>query len=144
MYKSMLGIILKIMKYEIEDTVKIKDFNANSMFCGMKEFCGKIAKIVGKGNDFYYINIDTGYYQWREDLFEDIHEFKPFDKVLVRDENDEEWLPNFFFMYNIDSNYPYLTMNDTSFKQCIPYKGNEILAFKVIPEGPVIKTTDIF
>lgn len=72
------------------------------------------------------------------------YKFKPFDKVLVRDDDDDAWIPNFFFMYNIDSNYPYLTMNDTSFKQCIPYKGNEILAFKVIPEGPVIKTTDIF
>lgn len=56
-------------------------------------------------------------------------EFKPFDKVLVRNTDTEEWFPGFFEKYDSTWNYPYHIMNlrsmtDFSFKQCIPYEGN--------------------
>lgn len=58
--------------------------------------------------------------------------FKPFDKVLVRNENNQEWLPGFFHMFDGDWNHPYCIMNlhhlsDYAYKQCIPYEGNEHL-----------------
>ncbi len=59
-------------------------------------------------------------------------EFKPFDKVLVRNTDTEEWFPGFFEKFDITWNYPYHIMNrrsmtDFAFKQCIPYEGNEHL-----------------
>lgn len=65
-------------------------------------------------------------------------EFKPFDKVLVRNTDTEEWFPGFFEKFDSTWNYPYHIMNrrsmtDFAFKQCIPYEGNEHLAFTSDP-----------
>lgn len=59
-------------------------------------------------------------------------EFKPFDKVLVRNTDTEEWFPGFFEKFDSTWNNPYHIMNrrnmtDFAFKQCIPYIGNESL-----------------
>ena len=59
-------------------------------------------------------------------------EFKPFDKVLVRNTDTEEWFPGFFEKFDSTWNYPYHIMNrrsmtDFAFKQCIPYEENEHL-----------------
>ena len=59
-------------------------------------------------------------------------EFKPFDKVLVRSTDTEEWFPGFFEKFDSTWNNPYHIMNlrsmtDFAFKQCIPYEGNEHL-----------------
>lgn len=58
--------------------------------------------------------------------------FKPFDKVLVRNYDTDEWLPGFFYRFDKDWNYPYHIMNlhhltDFAYKQCIPYEGSEHL-----------------
>lgn len=56
------------------------------------------------------------------------HEFKPFDKVLVRDNSEDKWVPDIFRYYNDNypKNYPYrCCAND--YMQCIPYEGNEHL-----------------
>lgn len=53
--------------------------------------------------------------------------FKPFDKVLVRDYDREDWYPDFFMLYDVYS-FKYKTMSEY-YRQCIPYKGNEHLAF---------------
>lgn len=59
-------------------------------------------------------------------------EFKPFDKVLVRNTDTEEWFPGFFEKFDSTWNNPYHIMNrrsmtDFAFKQCISYEGNEHL-----------------
>ena len=59
-------------------------------------------------------------------------EFKPFDKVLVRNTDTEEWFPGFFEKFDSTWNNPYHIMNrrsmtDFAFKQCIPCIGNESL-----------------
>lgn len=53
-----------------------------------------------------------------------VPELKPFDKVLVRDGDDEEWVCDFFS--HIDECNMYKCVG-TWFKQCIPYEGNEHL-----------------
>lgn len=58
--------------------------------------------------------------------------FKPFDKVLVRNYDTDEWLPGFFYRLDKDWNYPYHIMNlhhltDYAYLYCIPYEGNEHL-----------------
>ena len=59
-----------------------------------------------------------------ENMKQNQFEFKPFDKVLVRDTNDEIWYPAFFRHYNEnDKDYPY-TCDELEWKQCIPYNEN--------------------
>lgn len=67
-------------------------------------------------------------YKWNPDklCLEKIHQFKPFDKVLVRDGEDMKWYCNFFSSYNDDIDYPYSCI-DSSYRDCIPYEGNEHL-----------------
>ena len=55
------------------------------------------------------------------------HQFKPFEKVLVRDRDNDNWQCNFFdCLYNNEDGYNYSCVAD-SWKQCIPYEGNENL-----------------
>ena len=55
-------------------------------------------------------------------------EFKPFDRVLVRDDDDDEWHIDFFEGMNKDKDEPfwYRCLNN-SWEHCIPYEGNEHL-----------------
>lgn len=52
--------------------------------------------------------------------------FKPFDKVLVRDDYGQEWKINFFSHYKKDVTYKYSCLK-SCYRQCIPYEGNEHL-----------------
>lgn len=54
------------------------------------------------------------------------HQFKPFDKVLVRDLENEEWKADFFSRYYTDYRYDYECVSG-AYIQCIPYEGNEQL-----------------
>lgn len=48
-------------------------------------------------------------------------ELQPFDKVLVRDNEDERWKPTFFGFKNENKeNYPYVTVSGY-YAQCVPY-----------------------
>lgn len=54
-------------------------------------------------------------------------QFKPFEKVLVRNEFGEKWQCNLFdCLFNNEDGYNYSCIAD-SWKQCIPYEGNENL-----------------
>lgn len=50
--------------------------------------------------------------------------FKPFDKVLVRDGNAYEWQPELFYKFDESK---YHTLGNVEWSQCIPYEGNEHL-----------------
>lgn len=54
------------------------------------------------------------------------HQFKAFDRVLVRDEEDKKWRAEFFSHIDTDEEYPYECTGDV-FRYCIPYEGNEHL-----------------
>lgn len=57
---------------------------------------------------------------------ENKRKFKPFDKVLVRYDNQHEWQIDFFshYVHGVECPYKCLTRD---FNQCIPYEGNEHL-----------------
>lgn len=58
----------------------------------------------------------------------DISTLKLFDKVLVRNNDKNEWLASFYSHYDEKNmKYHYACINYIRFKQCIPYKGNEYL-----------------
>ena len=65
--------------------------------------------------------------------------FKPFDKVLVRSRKKSKWRPAIFARTRIgESPYKYnalllCTGHVGDFIQCIPYKGNENMAFTTAP-----------
>ena len=63
-----------------------------------------------------------------EELPRNTHEFKPFDKVLVRDKDDEEWQIELFgvCITTVDE-YPLYKCFIQDWRQCIPYEGNESL-----------------
>lgn len=54
-------------------------------------------------------------------------QFKPFDRVLVRDSDLEKWFPRHFAWYD-KIEILYFTTSGYGWKQCIPYEGNEHLA----------------
>ena len=51
------------------------------------------------------------------------HQFKPFDQVLARDEEDDIWVTNIFSHYSSNENYPYHCI-DSRYRQCLPYNEN--------------------
>lgn len=59
------------------------------------------------------------------------YEFKPFDKVLVRNEEDEGWSISLFAreitVYSDELAYEYECSNGTLWNCCIPFEGNEYL-----------------
>ena len=56
------------------------------------------------------------------------HEFKPFDKVLVRDNPTQEWVCTLLSSVKDDGDYPiYLSICNYPWIECIPYEGNEHL-----------------
>lgn len=67
-------------------------------------------------------------YKWNPDklCLEKILQFKPFDKVLVRDNENMKWNCSLFSFYNGDCISPFLCV-DTYHNYCIPYEGNEHL-----------------
>lgn len=72
--------------------------------------------------------IDLMLVEYEEDTPKfDTPKFEPFQKVLVRDNNDETWKCNFYSHYVENIGYNYRCIN-ANYKQCIPYEGNEHLA----------------
>lgn len=56
-----------------------------------------------------------------------VNTFKPFDKVLARDDMNNKWLLSMFSYYDGgDKYYPYVCLNGR-YGHCIPYEGNEHL-----------------
>lgn len=56
----------------------------------------------------------------------DISNFKPFDKVLVRNMNTQSWRCGLYSHYIDGKEWPFM-VNNSSYKHCIPYEGNEHL-----------------
>lgn len=55
------------------------------------------------------------------------HQFKPFDKVLVRNADTREWICDFFIKERRNSVFRFGCIVSGAWKQCIPYEGNEHL-----------------
>ena len=63
------------------------------------------------------------------------YKFKPFEKVLVRNFNEDKWKAA-FFEEKIEGNYPYYLIGILKpFRYCIPYEGNEHLHNTFIPSS---------
>lgn len=55
-----------------------------------------------------------------------VNDFQPFEKVLVRDNDEEPWKAAFYdYRDDHEADYPYYTIGGTSYSQCIRFEGNE-------------------
>lgn len=68
-----------------------------------------------KANDILSITIDKEY------------EFKPFDRVLVRDYDSSDWNADFFSHIRQDEDFFKFKTIGSSWVYCIPFEGNEHL-----------------
>ena len=57
----------------------------------------------------------------------DIANFKPFDKVLARDTENEKWVASLFSNFEYGAFPHKFVCIDTCYTQCIPFEGNEHL-----------------
>lgn len=76
---------------------------------------------------FDALTIKGKYWNAEKKVVEDIkteYQFKPFEKVLVRDNRSEAWRAAFFSYINEYKRYVTTSM---AWKYCIPYEGNESL-----------------
>lgn len=97
---------------------------------------GKMKSFSNFGVSVYFGNpiINTWNFPYfvLEKIEKPAHEFKPFDRVLVRDSEDEVWRPDIFSRY--DTGDSLLSEPGRNFQclgdcwmMCIPYEGNEHL-----------------
>lgn len=79
-------------------------------------------------NKFYSALVRKGYKYDKEQHKLIKQEFKPFDKVLVRDDINDKWILSIFGCYEdeVDADFPYVCLNGR-YCYCIPYEGNEYL-----------------
>lgn len=123
---------------QVGDYVKIlckvesNQFGWQNVWRSEKDACvGKIGKIDGINVNGIVVRFgkddDDGFYFpyfVLEKVEKPKHEFKPFDKVLVRDCSDEEWRCNIFSHIHAGD---FLCVGNGCWNHCIPYEGNEHL-----------------
>lgn len=87
----------------------------------------KLASVTDR-NKLFSVLTKRGYKYDKEQHKLIKQEFKPFDKVLVRDYIDEKWILSIFGCYEdeVDADFPYVCLNGR-YCYCIPYEGNEYL-----------------
>jgi hypothetical protein len=86
----------------------------------------KLASITDRNKLFSTI-VKGGYKYDKEQHKLVKQKFKPFDKVLIRDEDNQTWRVCLFSHYRKDLSCPYVCVGCSAYKQCIPYEGNEYL-----------------
>lgn len=103
----------------------------NKIWCTMSELSKRVRYATEDEILILLYIIDKHGYVWNKEkleLCEKEHEFKPFDRVLVRAEYDTQWFATLFS--HIDENHPgykYGCCDGGYWKYCIPYEGNEHL-----------------
>ena len=70
--------------------------------------------------------IDKAGYEWDGETLKKKPQVKPFEKVLVRDNETEKWRCTFYSYFEPYSTYPHVT-SDSAYAMCIPFEGNEHL-----------------
>lgn len=85
-----------------------------------------LASIKSK-NKFYSTLIKEGYIYNKKQHKLVKQEFKPFDRVLVRDKDTDTWETDIYLGYNEEDKYCRYKCASMNYQFCIPYEGNEYL-----------------
>lgn len=129
----------KIQAGEIKGKIKTKGgFNVRIVAFDMDNESYQIVALIRDTvakNQEYSLNYTKYGYRYNstirtlDDLILEVpdngHQFKPFDKVLVRDTKKQVWLPRLFDSHVEQAGF--WTQDGKSWKMCIPYEGNEHL-----------------
>lgn len=135
-----LELAKKIQAGEIKGEIKTRDGRKARILCSdMHNFYPLVAAITiddTSGKEALYALCSNGMHINTEtetdtdlvlEVPDDEPQFKPFDRVLVRDEDAEEWeTAHFSHTQNYSGNTEYIA-NNIRWLQCIPYEGNENL-----------------
>ena len=116
--------IVAIAVLYTDDDLKIYNNNGTNRFS--KEIT--LASIESR-NKFYSTLVREGYIYDKEQHKLVRQEFKPFDKVLVKNNSKEHWKTDIYLNYVEDIYYHYRCTTGC-YRLCIPYKGNEYLLWK--------------
>lgn len=82
-------------------------------------------------NKFYSTLVKEGYIYDKEQHKLVRQEFKPFDKVLVKNNSEDPWKTDIYLNY-VEGIYGNYQCTTGLYRLCIPYKGNEYLLWKTI------------
>lgn len=82
---------------------------------------------ITKRNKFYSTLTKNGYKYDKEQNILIKQEFKPFDRVLVRDKDTDTWEADIYLGYNEEDNYYHYKCTRMNYQFCIPYEGNEYI-----------------
>lgn len=107
------SIKLSNLKFKVGDTIH-KEGYPNYTILAIEEDRYKMK------NGFFLKFVDQHEWEIKEIRKFDIKELKPFDKVLVRDNDTSDWYCNFYSHYRNTSFYKY-GCTSSAFSQCIPY-----------------------
>ena len=117
---------LIIPKFKVGDVIK-----AENRFCEykIKEITNTHYTLESIPGGCIYIELISEDKNWEliSDKF-NLASLKPYDKVLVRDDNNSAWINAFFGFYDTvtTERYPFVA-SGVKWEQCIPYEGNEHL-----------------
>ena len=102
------------------------DFCTNIIY--PSEWCSCFYTFATKEvKDRLFEAIDKAGYTWDgETLKKKESQFKPFEKVLVRDSESEEWRCTFYSHFDFKGRYNHNTISGM-YVMCIPFEGNEHL-----------------
>lgn len=129
--KIQAGEIEGKIKTRCGDKVRIVSWDSTARCFG---FAGSTTPIIAQDEDEHlYSYFEDGCYikgdEHPKDLVLEVpvneRQFKPFDKVLVRQSKDGEWKPR-LYSYKFDTWH--FCQDGTGYALCIPYDGNEHLA----------------
>ena len=104
-----------------DDALKIYNNNGTNRLS--KEIT--LASIESR-NKFYSTLVKEGYIYDKEQHKLVRQEFKPFDKVLVKNNSEDPWKTDIYLNYLEDA-YGHYRCTTGYYKLCIPYEGNEYL-----------------
>jgi hypothetical protein len=115
----------KLVKPKFKVGDKVKDKNNRVWF--VVQVSEKHFDISSVPNaEGYFVPIDDqDNYELVPNKF-DITTLKPFDKVLVRDNNEQKWTIDYFSFVDKEQVYPFVCVGHYV-SQCIPYENNEHL-----------------
>ena len=74
----------------------------------------------------FFDAMDKAGYTWDGETLKKKSQFKPFEKVLVRDSESDKWRCAFYSHFEPKGIYHHITTNST-YDMCIPFEGNEHL-----------------
>lgn len=107
-------------RFKINNIIRHKERKSNTRIVDIKD-----GDYIFENGDIMPIYLQNDY-EFVTDKF-DISTLKPFDKVLIRDKDIQEWCISFFSHCNGLETYRYSCINGSGYAQCIPYEKNEQL-----------------